>query len=686
MHAPVRPTVLRQTLLLLLLAPLHASEDLLPLTVVLAERDEPAARALVEWDADEIAGFAPRTIDELLATDPSFSLYRAQSAGFANPTAAGVSLRNTGATAASRTLVLRDGIPQNDPFGGWVHWARYDPWTLESVRILPAARSAAWGNLSPAGSIRLTRRPPDAPRGLVAATAGSHATWGATAAGQLVSDDGTLGLSLAGFARHSDGFQVVAPEQRGAVDRRLGLDLAGTDLHLAWQPSGRLTVEPAFSYYDERRGNGTPLTGNTTEAIDASLRLTAEDGPLSWQLLGYYQRRRFASVFSSVDAARASETMALNQFEVPGEGVGGAFVVRREAGPDAGYSIGADLRLLEGETHEDAGTFRRRRAGGSQSLAGLFATAGWRTPAGTRVDGSLRLDRWALRDGRRIERSLTTGRLLRADFPANRDGWEPSAALGLEHDLRPGLVAHLSLSTSYRLPTLNELHRPFRVRNDLTEANPALDPERFHSLEGGLTWNPNACLTLEATAFCHWIRDAIANVPVTDPAEIAAIFGSLPPGGSGAQRRNVDEARVLGLQTSAEWRPDDRWTLRLDGLWSDTEFVSSDTQPLLEGRPFPQAPDLRLLGTVTARPADRLSCFLGIEYGDSRFDDALATRRLPSYYVLRMGASWQASERLTLHARVENLLDDEIPAGLSSDGIRSNGQPRAFWVTGELVF
>ena len=75
----------------------------------------------------------------MLAKEPSFSLYRRQSSISSNPTSAGVSLRNTGATAASRSLVLLDGIPQNDPFGGWVYWARYDAATLDSIRIVPAA-------------------------------------------------------------------------------------------------------------------------------------------------------------------------------------------------------------------------------------------------------------------------------------------------------------------------------------------------------------------------------------------------------------------------------------------------------------------------------------------------------------------------------------------------------------------
>ena len=84
--------------------------------IVLAERrggsvaDMPGW-TLAEWDREELSKEAPRTLDELLADEPSFSLYRRQTSLFGNPTSAGVSLRNTGATAASRTLGSTPSIP-----------------------------------------------------------------------------------------------------------------------------------------------------------------------------------------------------------------------------------------------------------------------------------------------------------------------------------------------------------------------------------------------------------------------------------------------------------------------------------------------------------------------------------------------------------------------------------------------
>ena len=191
---------------------------------------------------------------------------------------------------------------------------------------------------------------------------------------------------------------------------------------------------------------------------------------------------------------------------------------------------------------------------------------------------------------------------------------------------------------------------------------------------------------MKATVFHHWIRDAIANVPVTDPAEITAIFGSIPAGGSGSQRRNVGQARVFGAQVGIDWQPADEIALHLDGIWAKTEFTDAETQPLLKGKPFPQAPDLRLIASIDWEPVDRVTLFAGYEYGASQFDDALAQRRIGDYTSANLGISWQCSDHLSYHLRVDNLFDEQIATGLSSDGLRSIAGPRSLWTSVEWSF
>ena len=670
----------------LLILPVPAqSVELLPEMVVLSDRRISDEGPLAVWDREALREAAPRTIDEMLAREPSFSLYRRQSAIFGNPTSAGVSLRNTGATAASRTLVLLDGIPQNDPFGGWVYWARYDAAALNSIRIEPSARSAVWGNQSPAGVIQMNGHMPFENRHVVKTGGGSQGTIGGSTVHQMTNANKTLAVSMSAFGLHSDGFYAVDSSQRGLIDRKLETDLYGGDLKFAWLAAPGLTVEPMVSYYHEERGNGTPMTGNSTDAMDLALRVTSEDGGFSWQALAYHQRREFESVFSSLDDARTVEELALNQFDVPGRGTGGAVTMRWDDGGKWTFTGGADTRYITGETNEDAGTFRRREAGGEQAFGGIFGAAGFEIAPSTRIDASGRLDYWQLTDGRRIETSLSDGSPLRTDYQKDRDGVEPSASVELTRELTDTLKGRISTGSAFRLPTLNELHRPFRVRSDIVEANPDLDPERFFSIEGGFDWKPVEDLTLRASVSHHWISDAIANVPITDPAEISTIFGVLPPDGTGSQRRNVDQARVLGVEGQIEWLPVDTVTLGLSGLWSDTEFIDSDSQPLLEGKPFPQAPDLRLVASGDWRATERITVFAGCDYGSSQYDDALASREIPDYTSVRIGASWRMAD-VIYQVRIENLFDEEIQTGLSSDGIRTLAAPRSLWVGAEWTF
>ncbi len=683
-------STLRSTLSLTLLTAGVAfgqSPELLPPITVLAERQlgESPAAPLAEWSREDIRLAAPRTIDEMLAKEPSFSLYRRQSSISSNPTAAGVSLRNTGATAASRTLVLLDGIPQNDPFGGWVYWARYDAATLDTIRIDSPARAAVWGNQSPAGVIQMNGRPAFENFHVLKTGGGSQGTIGGSTVNQLANEDKTLSALFSAFGLHTDGFFAVDSSQRGSVDRKLDTDLYGANLKFSWLAAPGLTVEPGVSWYAEERGNGTALSENSTDALDLSLRVSSAHGDFSWQAVAWHQQREFESTFSSVNADRSAETLALDQFDVPADATGGSFTTLWEGGGKWTVSSGADARKASGETNENVGTFRQREAGGDQSLVGLFTAASYQADARTRLDGSVRLDWWELSDGRRNETSLTNGKTLRADVQDDRDGFEPSASVEASHQIHEDLLGLLSAGTAFRLPTLNELHRPFRVRNDIVEANPGLDPERFFSISGTLEASPTDTVTLKGTVFQHWIKDAIANVPVTDPAQIKQIFGTIPPGGTGSQRQNVEQAQVTGLEGSVEWLPVESVNLGLTGLWSRTDFSKSPDQPLLDGNPFPQAPDLRLIASATWQATDRWSFFAGGEYGASQYDDALASRSIPSFTTVRVGAQFQIGRGI-YQIRVENLFDEEIQTGLSSDGIRTYAGPRSLWVGAEWAF
>jgi len=77
-----------------------------------------------------------QTLDDLLRQVPGFSLFRRTSSVVGHPTTQGVSLRGIGPSGTSRALVLLDGVPINDPFGGWVYWDKIPLASIEQVEVV----------------------------------------------------------------------------------------------------------------------------------------------------------------------------------------------------------------------------------------------------------------------------------------------------------------------------------------------------------------------------------------------------------------------------------------------------------------------------------------------------------------------------------------------------------------------
>ena len=118
----------------------------------------------------ELEHAAAIALDDVLRGVPGFTLFRRSSSRTANPTAQGATLRGLGGSATSRALVLADGVPMIDPFGGWVHWSRVPAVALDRVEVVRGGASGLYGAGALAGVVQLFRRTPggevDAPGAL----------------------------------------------------------------------------------------------------------------------------------------------------------------------------------------------------------------------------------------------------------------------------------------------------------------------------------------------------------------------------------------------------------------------------------------------------------------------------------------------------------------------------------------
>ena len=122
--------------------------------------------------ADELRRLPATTLDGALRSYPGFSLFRRSDSLTANPTAQGVSLRGIGPSGTSRSLVLLDGLPLNDPFGGWIAWSKVPVESLAQVEFVPGGGATAWGNAALGGVVHLLTDPMPASGGRLAAFLG----------------------------------------------------------------------------------------------------------------------------------------------------------------------------------------------------------------------------------------------------------------------------------------------------------------------------------------------------------------------------------------------------------------------------------------------------------------------------------------------------------------------------------
>ncbi len=658
----------------------------LPDIIVTAARLPPAAGeaafSVIRLD-ERVLDRAVR-LDEALATVPAVSLFRRTSSLAANPTTQGISLRAIAPSGAGRTLVTLDSVPLNDPFGGWVLWSQVAAESLESVDIIRGAGAGPYGAGALTGVIALRER--DREGGALDASFGENGGRRLAAASTL--DAGRVALTASLLADHSDGYVPVRGPAAGAVDTPLDLTTLSAGLRADMAIDDATALSLRASAYDEDRGSGLSGARSSAsgQAYAATLARAPAPGRIGWRAQVWRRDSDFANTSVAVAAGRASTTPANDQFATPATGWGANLALRRTAldlmGGRLEWELGADARFSDGETRERfrfmAGQFTRDRfAGGETSVAGVYAEGSW-TDGPWLVAGGLRLDGWRNANGRRLELDRATGLPTLDERDPDRSGEVVSARLAVRRDLGTGFAARAAAYSGFRPATLNELHRPFRVGNDLTEANAALVPETLAGIETGLSWQ-GVATTFGATMFWNRIEDAIVNVTVGQGPGTFPRAGFVPAGGVLRQRRNAGTIDATGVELNVEHRLD-RITLVAAVSATDAELDGGTAAPQLTGLRPAQAPVWSATAGLDWRATDRLTLSARTRYESRRFEDDLNSRVLDAAVTLDARAEWTVRNGVILYSAADNLFDETVEVSETGDGVAGFGPPRTLRV------
>ncbi|MFM5906252.1 MAG: TonB-dependent receptor [Novosphingobium sp.] len=599
-------------------------------------------------------------IEDVLGTVPGLQQFRRADSRSGNPTAQGITLRALGGNASSRTTVLLDGVPMADPFFGSVPLSALTPDRLGRVTVWHGGGAGAFSEGAVAGTIELTSdNAREAPRFAGAALVDDRGDSEIGAA--LSARIGAGSAALSGRWDRGRGFWTTPAYQRVPASVRAAHESWSASLRSVAPLAPDVELQVRGLVYDDRRTLRFAGADSSSSGQDASVRMVAS-GRWKAEAVAWVQARNFSTVVVSSTSFRKT----LDQYGTPSTGVGGRIDLRPPVGGGHDLRIGLSWRRGVGETQEAAisaasGQITARRlAGGAQDVLGFSLQDEWTLGCLT-LSGGMRADRWRQTGG--FFRETSAAGVVTADNRfAGRTGWQASWRARGAVKLGSDATLFAAAYTGLRLPTLNELYRPFTVFPVTTRANAALENERLRGFEAGLTWQPVSQMALALTAFDNKVEGAIANVTI---------------GTNLRERRNVDAVHAQGLEASLRG-----WfgpvSLRAALAYTDARVEAQGLSVALNGMRPAQTARFSASGSAIVQPAQGWSLALILKHTGAQFEDDLQVDRLPAATTLGATVEAPLGRGLSLVLRGENLTGAEIVTRNQAGSI-DLGAPRTVW-------
>jgi outer membrane receptor protein involved in Fe transport len=600
----------------------------------------------------ELANTPALSLDGALRQVPGFSLFRRTDSRVANPTIQGVSLRGLGASGASRALVLEDGLPLNDPFGGWVYWGRVPRESIESIEVLQEGASSLYGSGALGGVVQFLTRPA-APGGLSVETSYENENtpdFSFWMGGQKGAWESKLGAGLF----HTDGYILVPEPYRGSVDTAAGSTHETLDLTIGRRLGSRARIFGRGWYYNESRRNGTPLQRNSTSLGEGALGADTPLGNFGFLSLRFYgEAENFAQTFSAVALDRMSERLTNSQ-HVPSQMVGGSALWTRGLGARQTLVAGLDADEVLGVSNEQllspSGVMTALTAsGGRQRSVGIFGEDLIRFGSSWLLTISGRWDHWRNFDGSSTRTPLAPpGSPTTTPFAdRTENAFSPRATL--LDQLGKGVWFGAAVYQAFRAPTLNELYRSFRVGNVVTSQNAALTAERLTGGEAGLGWNlAGGRAQVRGNFFWNVVNDPIANVTL-----------SITPALILRQRRNLGSLRSAGFELDSSLRLTRRWQLSAGYQYANAVVTSFPADPALVGSWVPQVPRNILSFESTYAWGEKFTLDVDGRFVGKQYDDDLNLFPLGSFFVLDATAVREMGHGVQLFFAAENIFNEQ---------------------------
>lgn len=567
------------------------------------------------------------------------------SSRYNHPTAQAVSLRGLG---SRRSLVLLDGVPLNDGFGGWINWGLV-PDRVQRIEVVPGGASSLWGTWAMGGVIHIVTEPAHAGSGgRLDSQAGNRDTY--TQALSVHTGTDRLNLTLGYRWFHSNGYITVPSYQRGPIDRTddsrhehfSGGVSAALDSHTT------LTVTGAL--FREDRSFGTPQSLATRTIGTLSVRLAGEP----------FQGNRYeASIFGQWQTFRnltsqviPGPTVRLGEFQdriqtIPSNDFGGSAQWTSRISSAHTLVLGGDIRTIIAQSGEDVftitGAAGSTLARGQQLGGGPFAEWIYQPSEQLIITPSVRADWWKQFNAQIVSSTGTT------TMPDDRTISVVNPKLSALYRVTDWIRVGTSVYQGFRAPTLNELYRSFGFGGFTFAANDHLAPERLTGAEGKIEGELPAIhgLSWRMTGHFDQVKDQILFVtqgPVL------------------AQRQNIGRTRTIGGEVDVTWRAFPLLAATVGYAYADSTITSFPANPSREGNVVPNVSRHQVVMGVTVGRPDIVEVTIQGRYLSRQYADDANQQPVGDFVVVDASIQKPIAKGIRMFLNGENLTDRQYIA------------------------
>ena len=417
-----------------------------------------------------------------------------------------------GGAGLDRGVVLVDGVPAQDAFGGQIDWQAYPADLIERAELLRGAGSALYGSGGVGGVLEID-------------TFGPHPGPDFTTSGRLSLGSGTdansdeaflartplgptLGASVAGVVTRLS-YQDLPPNYSAPIVHDAVGQSGVSDLKLAYA-TGRTTLSAAGLFTSDHQDEGLPNYTFDRFLRQENLSGTQTLGSQALASFGYYVRD---TTVYNVDDDYPTDPAALRYIQHVPSDENGFFGNLSGTAGTFDYTVRVEQRRVDGQAQQYGPTGALQSLGTgtelSQGLAlqGTYRIRRFEVVAGARAD-RLRYDDLAL------VRTSGTPPATTVTAVAGHDEGAISPRIALRYDVATRLAVRVSSGGGFRGPYLNELVRGFNVGAVFDAPNPKLVPERSRTDDAGLDYLLGSG-RVSLDFFATRVNDAIAFVTIS---------------------------------------------------------------------------------------------------------------------------------------------------------------------------